>query len=107
MNDSYNFMKFDTVGKWYEEKNIVPNFREKAMEIFEDMCLKQHAIMSPFKKFFYELTSTPLTENKGIEFCNYIGMDILIDEDFNGHWLEFNIAPTHGDYNLSHNTGCP
>jgi len=50
-------MTYDTIGKWYEEKGLYPDFREKTNRVLEDCILQTSTVMAPFKKFFYEIGS--------------------------------------------------
>lgn len=96
VNDTYNFMTFDTIAKWYEE-NGIPGWAEKAQNLFEDFLLQHTALHHACFRFCYEFMGRGLQEKFGFDYFTFWGNDILFDEDFKPNWVESNLAPSNGD----------
>jgi len=100
-----NFLTFPVVQDYYENTLKMKHFGETAKERFTDTAAKTNAIMAPFLKYMYENVPRKLYEEKDIVFCNYAGIDMLLDENLNLSWLEYNMAPSNGCLNESRNNG--
>lgn len=103
-DDYCNFQNWNQVNQYYEKAGV-KEFKTVVTENIKKVALKTAVVMRPFYKFMHKLKGIRYTKDKKQIFANFFGTDVIVDTDFNCHFVEYNLTPSCGDYNDSHNTG--
>jgi len=96
-----NFQCWEQVCQYYHTHGH-PEFETKVSAAMENLSQKLQQIMRPFYKMCYAAKGIKMAKELNYTFANFFGSDILIDEDYGVHLVEFNVTPSCGDYLDSH-----
>ena len=106
-NDYNNFQHWKNIKKYYEEETDIENFAEEAHKVFKSFAHQTHSIMTPFTRFFYEISAADFVARSNTTFMNLWGMDALLTDNMEPYWLENNLTPSNGDINESQGLPTP
>jgi hypothetical protein len=96
-----NFQCWEQVCQFYHSHGH-PEFEKIMSERITTISKKLQQIMRPFYRMVWAAKGITFTQKLNLTYANFFGSDVLIDEDYKCHVLEFNITPSCGDYLDSH-----